>query len=77
MIDAYADGDAETARDLQERVERFRLLVQDYAPIPAQKRLLALATGDERWSNTRPPLVEMPEDQGEELAAVLRREFGF
>jgi 4-hydroxy-tetrahydrodipicolinate synthase len=56
-------------------VKRFRLLLQDYAPIPAQKRLLALVTGDERWANVRPPLVEMPEAQGRELLNTLRREF--
>ena len=75
LIDAHSDANAERVRDLQQRVKRFRLLVQDYAPIPAQKRLLALLTGDERWANVRPPLVEMPEAQGQELLDTLRREF--
>ena len=77
VIDAYVDGDSGRVRDLQEDVKRFRLLVQDYAPIPAQKRLLALVTGDGRWANVRPPLIEMSDDQGHELLATLRREFGF
>lgn len=77
LISAYFDGDGQRVRDLQERVKRFRLLVQDYAPIPAQKRVLALATGDDRWANVRPPLVEMPEEQGRELLDTLRREFDF
>ena len=75
LIDAFLEGDTERVRDLQQRVTRFRMLIQDYAPIPAQKRLLALATGDERWANVRPPLTEMPEAQGRELLATLRREF--
>ena len=77
LISAYFDGDGQRVRDLQERVKRLRLLIQDYAPIPAQKRVLALATGDDRWANVRPPLVEMPEEQGRELLDTLRREFDF
>lgn len=77
LISAYFDGDGQRVRDLQERVKRFRLLVQDYAPIPAQKRVLALAAGDDRWANVRPPLVEMPEERGRELLDTLRREFDF
>jgi 4-hydroxy-tetrahydrodipicolinate synthase len=75
LIDAFFDGDDERVRDLQQRVRRFRLLLQDYAPIPAQKRLLALATGDARWANVRPPLTVMPEAQGRVLLDALRREF--
>jgi 4-hydroxy-tetrahydrodipicolinate synthase len=77
LIDAYFDGDTELVRELQQNVKRFRLLVQDYAPIPAQKRLLAQMTGDERWANVRPPLIEMPEEQGRELLSTLRGEFDF
>ena len=58
-------------------MKRFRLLLQDYAPIPTQKRLLALLSGDQRWANVRPPLVEMSEAQGRELLEILRREFDF
>ena len=75
LIDAHVDGNAERVRELQQSVKRFRLLVQDYAPIPAQKRLLALLTGDERWANVRPPLVAMPDAQGRELLNTLRNEF--
>ena len=75
LIAAYFDGEREVVRDLQQDVRRFRLLLQEHAPIPAQKRLLALMTGDERWSNVRPPLVEMPVEQGRDLLSRLRREF--
>lgn len=75
LIDACFEGDSERVRELHGEVKRFRLLMQDYAPIPAQKRLLALSTGDERWAGVRPPLIEMPEEQGQELLNTLRREF--
>ena len=77
LIEAYFDGDLGRVSDLQQSVKRFRLLMQDYAPIPAQKRLLALVTGEQRWANVRPPLVEMPEAKGRELLDTLRREFDF
>jgi len=73
----YTQGDAAGAQELHKTVKRFRLLVQDYSPIPSQKRLLAIATGDDRWANVRPPLTPMTEDDGLELAAILRREFDF
>ena len=77
LIGAYFDGDTELVRELQQNVKRFRLLIQDYAPIPAQKRLLALVTGDERWANVRPPLIAMPGEQGRKLLSTLRSEFDF
>jgi 4-hydroxy-tetrahydrodipicolinate synthase len=77
LIAAHFDGDSERLRELQQSVRQFRLLIQDYAPIPAQKRLLALATGDARWANVRPPFLEMPDPQGRDLLDSLRREVGF
>lgn len=77
LIDAHFEGDSTRVRELHRDVKRFRLLLQDYAPIPAQKRLLALLTGDERWANVRPPLTSMPVDEGRELLQTLRQEFGF
>jgi 4-hydroxy-tetrahydrodipicolinate synthase len=77
LIDAWFDGDTNAVSELRDQVKRFRLLLQDYAPIPAQKRLLALTTGDERWANVRPPLAPMDEDRGRELLDLLRHEFGF
>lgn len=75
VIELYDRGDINAARDLHEKVQRLRLKFQDYAPIPAQKRLLAISTGDERWANVRPPLTAMPEQQGRELAAMLQQDF--
>ncbi len=77
VIETWFDGNADMAHELHQDVKRFRLAMQDRAPIPAQKRLLALTTGDARWANVRPPLVEMAEAQGRELLDTLRREFEF
>ena len=77
VIDRYTRGDIEDARALHEPVKRIRALIQDYDPIPAQKRLLAMATDDARWANVRPPLTSMPEESGRELAMLLKREFHF
>ena len=72
VVDLYEQGDIATAKSLHDAVKRFRLIVQDYAPIPAQKRLLAMSTGDQRWANVRPPLTAISEDEGHALAASLR-----
>lgn len=77
VVTMYRQGDINGAETLQEAVKRFRLLIQDQNPIPAQKRLLAIATGDERWAIVRPPLTAMAEDAGQKLAAVLKRDFDF
>ncbi len=77
VIDLFWKGDKAGAGELQEKVRRFRLAIQDYAPIPAQKRLLAMASGDARWATVRPPLTAMGAEQGRKLADELRREFDF
>jgi 4-hydroxy-tetrahydrodipicolinate synthase len=77
VIRLYDLGDEAGAARLHETVRKFRLTVQDYAPIPAQKRLLALASGDARWANTRPPLLPMSAAEGQALADRLAGEFGF
>ncbi|MBT8088199.1 MAG: dihydrodipicolinate synthase family protein [Gammaproteobacteria bacterium] len=71
VIELYDRGDVDAAVELHEKVQRFRLTVEDYAPIPAQKRLLAISTGDSRWANVRPPLTALPEEAGHELAGKL------
>ena len=73
VISLYQQGDTAGAEALHEGVKRFRLLVQDHGPIPAQKRLLAIATQDERWANVRPPLTAMTDEAGRELAVKLNR----
>lgn len=67
----YASGDIETAREAQAGLSRIRLTIQDYGPIPAQKRLLAIQTGDERWANVRPPLDPLSKESGHQLLDML------
>jgi len=77
VIEAYDQGRHDEARELHGVLQRFRETVQDYGPIPAQKRLLAIASGDARWANVRPPLTAMHEGAGRDLADLLQREFDF
>jgi 4-hydroxy-tetrahydrodipicolinate synthase len=77
VIEAYDQGRLDEARESHGALQRFRETVQDYGPIPAQKRLLAIATGDARWANVRPPLTAMQDGAGHDLHDLLRREFDF
>ena len=77
VINLYCQGDKAGAQAAHETVQRFRLFMQDNDPIPAQKRLLAIASGDARWANVRPPLTSMPEEAGLELATVLKQDYKF
>ena len=71
VVSLFDAGNIEAARAQQERIGVTRLTIQDYGPIPAQKRLLAMHTGDARWANVRPPLSAMSESDGKSLAAAL------
>ena len=53
------------------------MLFQDYAPIPAQKGLLAKKTKISEWLNVRPPLKSINDDKVSELANTLNNEFGY
>ena len=77
VISLYEQGDITGAKALHEVVTKFRQLIEGAGPIPAQKRLLAIATGESRWTNVRPPLTAMSDEAGRELAAILKREFAF
>jgi len=77
VVELYDQGDKAGAVACHENVNRFRLIMQDHAPIPAQKRLLASATGDARWATVRPPLTAMSEEAGQELSGLLERECEF
>ncbi|MGD1922862.1 MAG: dihydrodipicolinate synthase family protein [Paracoccaceae bacterium] len=47
--------------ELNEQVCAFRKLVAGAGPIPAQKALLHLWTGNDHWARLRPPLDAMPD----------------
>jgi 4-hydroxy-tetrahydrodipicolinate synthase len=71
VVELYDAGDIDAAQAQQEMIGAARLMIQGYGPIPAQKRLLAMRTGDARWANVRPPLEPLGESAGRELAAAL------
>ena len=77
VIDLCHTGDWKEAEELQKKVKSVRLLFQDYAPIPAQKSLLALQTKNTMWNNLRPPFVPISENKTNELANKLKSDYGF
>lgn len=77
VVELFDRGDSRAAEVAHQAVKRLRLLLQEHGPIPAQKRLLALASGDQRWAMVRPPLRAMSQEAGVELAGRLEREAGF
>ncbi len=77
VVRLFDGGEVAAAETAQEGITAFRQLVQGYAPIPAQKRLLALASGDSRWAVLRPPLESMQEEKGKALEQLLQAQCGF
>ena len=71
VIDLCHAGKWEEAEAAHEAVKAVRRLFQDYAPIPAQKALLAKRTGDARWNNLRPPFRGITNETRDALAASL------
>lgn len=77
VISTYKGGDVDKAKALHEGVKSFRLTVQGYAPIPAQKRLLSMWLDEPRMATLRPPLQSMSVQAAEELAEQLQEKCGF
>jgi len=71
VIDLCHDGKWDEAEAAHENVKAVRLLFQDYAPIPAQKALLAKRTGEARWNNLRPPFRQISDARRDALAESL------
>lgn len=71
VIELFDRGEFEAARRLHAEVAEFRKTIQEFEPIPAQKRLLATRTGDPRWARVRPPLIAMSAATEQELTAAL------
>ena len=69
-------GEWDQAEAKHKKVCAVRLMFQDYAPIPAQKALLARSTGHSAWGNLRPPMRPMYRDKLDALATGLATEFG-
>ena len=77
VIDLCHAGDFDQAEDVHKTVKEIRYLFQDYAPIPAQKALLARGTGDSRWNNLRPPMMAMAPEKVADLEKTLKDNYDF
>ncbi|MBT4778494.1 MAG: dihydrodipicolinate synthase family protein [Rhodobacteraceae bacterium] len=75
VIDLCHEEKWEAAEAKHEKVRAVRLMFQDYAPIPAQKALLAKATGHSEWENLRPPMQPMATDKLAKLTDSLAKDF--
>lgn len=75
VIRMIANGETEGLDDRFGEMKKIRMTFQDYAPIPAQKRLLAMSTGDDRWAIVRPPLMSMDATKGKSLSDALGNDF--
>lgn len=76
VISLCLSGDWETAETKHQKVCKVRMLFQDYAPIPAQKALLARKLGEPSWANVRPPMQQLTKAKLGALATALEKEFG-
>jgi len=71
VISAHREGDKERMRQAHSSVSEFRLAVQGFGLIVAQKHLLAESTGDPRWCNVRPPLLQLAGKAGQSLVTAM------
>ena len=77
VIELCHAGDFDAAEEVHKTVKEIRYLFQDYAPIPAQKALLARGTVDDRWNNLRPPMMAMASEKVADLEATLKDKYSF
>ena len=75
VIELCLSGSWDEAEIRHEKVKAVRYMFQDYAPIPAQKALLARSTGHSAWNNLRPPMRPMAKDKLDALANDLASQF--
>ena len=66
VYDAH-EADWEDADALQERLTELRATIEEFPMIPALKSMMRRSTQEENWSNLRPPLSRLTEDQTHEL----------
>jgi len=71
VISAHRDGDEKRTLQVHSSVSEYRRALQGFGLIAAQKHLLAESTGDPRWRNVRPPLLNLPRVAGRSLDATM------
>jgi 4-hydroxy-tetrahydrodipicolinate synthase len=77
VISLCHSGDYDAAKKAHEDVRAIRHLLEGYAPIPAQKALLARSTGEGRWNNLCPPLLPMDDKKASALESELKEKYDF
>ena len=75
-IELWRGGKEAEARREHEGVKKFRLKIQEFGQIPAQKYLLSVWGSEPRWRNVRPPIVPLGDAVGVRLLGALK-EIGF
>lgn len=75
VIDLCLAGKWDEAEAKHKKVKAVRMMFQEYAPIPAQKALLARSTGQKAWANLRPPMRPMADKAIDSLASGLSEKF--
>jgi 4-hydroxy-tetrahydrodipicolinate synthase len=75
VINLCHQGRWDEAEEKHKKVRAVRLIFQDYAPIPAQKALLARSSGNSNWENLRPPMQPMESKKLTALIDSLATEF--
>lgn len=75
VIDLCHKGRWDEAKEKHKKVCAIRLMFQDYAPIPAQKALLAKSTGNSNWANLRPPIQPIESNKLSALVDSLANQF--
>ena len=75
VIELCLAGKWDEAEVRHKKVKAVRYMFQDYAPIPAQKALLARSTGHSAWNNLRPPMRPMAKEKLDALANDLASQF--
>ena len=76
VIELCLNGKWEEAELKHKRVKEIRMMFQEYAPIPAQKALLARSTGQKSWNNLRPPMEAMGDNALTILIENFAQQFG-
>lgn len=74
VFDKHADaGEASVVEAAQARIVALREASNSFAQIPTIKAMIARRYGAPNWTNVRPPLVRLTQEQTDKLAPVLNR----
>lgn len=72
IVHLYENVNTPEAESLQESVSAIRATFQSRPMIPALKAVVSRAYDDPQWTQVRPPLVELPRDEFDDLVLELK-----